>query len=297
MTVGVAGPLGAVARIQSLEARFTVAAPAGASSASTAAGAAGAAATSTDFASALAAAEGSDTAAPGCMCGQCSTPVPTDTAALASLASLASLGGATSSLGLGAVATAIDGRPLSELVRRVAPAAWPFTAGTSGGVPAVTAATGAGGAIAPVGDGLYRTADPFGPAAGSETVDASVPFADLFNAAGAAHGVSPRLLAAVAKTESGFRTDARSPAGAMGLMQFMPGTAAGFGIDPLDPAQAVDAAARLLKGNYAEFGSVELALAAYNAGGGSVRRAGGIPQNGETPRYVEKITGLLAGAS
>ena len=121
-----------------------------------------------------------------------------------------------------------------------------------------------------------------------------VPFADLFNAAGATYGVSPRLLAAVAKVESHYDPRAVSPAGARGLMQIMPATARGLGVDPFDPAQAVDGAARLLKAHLKEFGSVDLALAAYNAGGGAVKKHGGIPPYAETRAYVPKVNAALA---
>jgi cell wall-associated NlpC family hydrolase len=114
-------------------------------------------------------------------------------------------------------------------------------------------------------------------------------YASLFAASGARHGVSPALLTAVARAESGFNPAARSPAGAQGLMQFMPATARGLGIDPWKPEQAVDGAARLLKSHLAEFGSTELALAAYNAGPGAVKKHGGIPPYRETQDYVRKI--------
>ena len=123
----------------------------------------------------------------------------------------------------------------------------------------------------------------------------AVPYAHLFNIAGARHGVDPRLLAAVAQVESGFNPSAVSRAGAQGLMQFMPGTAAGMGIDPLDPAQAVDGAARYLRQQLDRFGSVELALAAYNAGPGAVSRHGGIPPFAETQAYVPKVLAAMNG--
>ncbi|HUZ10053.1 MAG TPA: NlpC/P60 family protein [Acidimicrobiales bacterium] len=119
--------------------------------------------------------------------------------------------------------------------------------------------------------------------------------APLFLSAGATYGVSPQLLAAVAKVESGFDPSATSSAGAEGLMQIMPGTAKGLGVDPYDPAQAVDGAARILAGNLQTFGSVPLALAAYNAGAGAVEQYGGIPPYPETQAYVTKIMGLLGG--
>jgi len=119
----------------------------------------------------------------------------------------------------------------------------------------------------------------------------------LFQSAAASTGVPAALLAAVAKQESGFDPNAVSPAGAEGLMQLMPSTAAGLGVDPLDPAQAVQGAARLLAGSLQAYGgSVPLALAAYNAGGGAVARYGGIPPYPETQAYVRDITGMLSGA-
>jgi peptidoglycan DL-endopeptidase CwlO len=123
---------------------------------------------------------------------------------------------------------------------------------------------------------------------------ANVPYNSLFTRAAAQHGVPAVLLAAVAKVESGYNPKAVSPAGAQGLMQLMPGTAAGLGVDPFDPAQAVDGAARLLAGHLREFGSVPLALAAYNAGGGAVHRYGGIPPFAETQAYVPKVTAAMA---
>ena len=104
------------------------------------------------------------------------------------------------------------------------------------------------------------------------------------------------LLAAVAETESGGNTSAVSPAGAQGLMQLMPSTARGLGVDPWNPSQAVQGAAQLLSGYLHKFGTVPLALAAYNAGPGAVEQYGGVPPYTETQNYVSKITGLMAGA-
>jgi hypothetical protein len=124
----------------------------------------------------------------------------------------------------------------------------------------------------------------------------AAPYADLFAQAGAKHGIDPTLLALVAERESGFDPTAVSPAGAQGLMQLMPGTARGLGVtDAFDPAQAVDGAARLLRGNLDAFGSVDKALAAYNAGGGNVRRYDGVPPFPETQRYVQWITARYGG--
>ena len=118
---------------------------------------------------------------------------------------------------------------------------------------------------------------------------AGVPYADLFTQAGAKHGVSPALLAAVAKIESGFNSSAVSSAGATGLMQFMPATATGLGVNATDPASSIDGAARYLSSLTKQFGSTELALAAYNAGPGTVSRYGGIPPYPETQNYVRNV--------
>jgi soluble lytic murein transglycosylase-like protein len=116
-----------------------------------------------------------------------------------------------------------------------------------------------------------------------------VPYSDLFTRAGNRHGVDPALLAAVAQQESGFDSRAVSPAGAQGLMQFMPATARDLGVNPLDPASAVDGAARYLSDLTDRFGSTTLALAAYNAGPGTVSRHGGIPPYPETQNYVRAV--------
>ncbi|MFI5911200.1 transglycosylase SLT domain-containing protein [Dactylosporangium sp. NPDC051541] len=122
----------------------------------------------------------------------------------------------------------------------------------------------------------------------------SVPYAALFQSAGSRYGISPALLAAVAKVESGYNPAAVSKAGAQGLMQIMPATARGLGVDALNPTQAVDGAARLLSSHLKQFGNLDLALAAYNAGGGAVSRYGGIPPFPETQAYVPKVKAALA---
>lgn len=121
-------------------------------------------------------------------------------------------------------------------------------------------------------------------------------YAPLLRTAAQRWNVSAALLAAQLYAESGFNPFARSSAGAIGIAQFMPGTAASYGIDPADPAQAIDAQAHLMRDLLRQLGSVPLALAAYNAGPGAVSACGCIPQNGETPGYVAKILALMSGA-
>ena len=110
--------------------------------------------------------------------------------------------------------------------------------------------------------------------------------------------ISMNLLAAQLYAESGFNPFARSPAGALGIAQFMPGTARAMGLrDPFDADVAIDAQARLMSSLLREFGGkVALALAGYNAGAGAIRRYGGVPPFAETRAYVAKILGLLGGA-
>jgi hypothetical protein len=128
-------------------------------------------------------------------------------------------------------------------------------------------------------------------------VAAGTPYSGLFEAAAQKYGVSPALLAAVARQESGFDPSVTSPAGAQGLMQLMPATAEGLGVtNPFDPAQSVDGAARLLRGLLDRFGSTPLALAAYNAGPGAVLRYGGIPPYPETTNYVRSVMSLVEAA-
>jgi soluble lytic murein transglycosylase-like protein len=114
-------------------------------------------------------------------------------------------------------------------------------------------------------------------------------------AAAAKYGLDPALLKGLIRQESNFDATARSGAGAQGLTQLMPGTAASLGVDASDPAQAIDGGARYLKAQLDRFGGdPSKALAAYNAGPGAVAKYGGVPPYAETQGYVQKVLGYAA---
>ena len=136
-------------------------------------------------------------------------------------------------------------------------------------------------------DTVRPASNPFG--GGTTGLPAGTPYAAEFAAAGERYGISPTILAAVGFVESSYRPDAVSPAGAIGVMQLMPATAASLGVDPTDPASAIDGAARMLSGLRDRFGSIELALAAYNVGPGAIANAGGITPGSQAERYVTKV--------
>ena len=118
-------------------------------------------------------------------------------------------------------------------------------------------------------------------------------FDPLIERAADQHGVPVRLVKAVIQVESSFEPRARSPKGAMGLMQLMPATAREYEArNPYDPKSNIEAGTRYLGKLLREF-ELPLALAAYNAGEAAVRRFGGIPPYAETQAYVAKILALL----
>jgi soluble lytic murein transglycosylase-like protein len=122
-------------------------------------------------------------------------------------------------------------------------------------------------------------------------------FAPMLRTAAQRWNVSSALLAAQLYAESNFNPFAVSPAGAQGIAQFMPGTARGLGLStPFDPEAAINAQAHLMRDLLRQFGSVPLALAAYNAGPAPVKACGCVPPYTETQGYVARILGLMSGA-
>jgi len=115
----------------------------------------------------------------------------------------------------------------------------------------------------------------------------------VVRAAECRHGLPTGLLDSVVLAESAYRTHALSRAGALGLTQLMPATAREVGVtNRTDTARSIEGGATYLRRMIDRFGEVRLALAAYNAGPNAVLRAGGVPDNGETPGYVARVVGL-----
>jgi soluble lytic murein transglycosylase-like protein len=131
----------------------------------------------------------------------------------------------------------------------------------------------------------------YGKAVYDSSAQVNTPFADVIAEASRAHGVDPRLVAAVAHRESRFNPKAVSPVGAVGLMQLMPATARYLGVkDIFDARQNVFGGVRYLRTLLDTFhGDLDLTLAAYNAGPGAVQKYNGVPPYRETRNYVSSI--------
>ena len=114
--------------------------------------------------------------------------------------------------------------------------------------------------------------------------------ARVIHAAAQKYAVDPKLVSAVAEVESGGDQNAVSPAGAVGVMQLMPDTAAGLGINPYDMKSNVEGGAKYLREMLDTFdGDVKKAVAAYNAGPNAVKAYGGVPPYAETQNYVTSV--------
>jgi hypothetical protein len=121
----------------------------------------------------------------------------------------------------------------------------------------------------------------------------TTPYGEIIASVSEAHGVDPLLVRALIQVESGYRPQARSPKGAMGLMQLMPSTAREYNVrNPFEPKANIEAGIKRLKSLIDQFGVVETALAAYNAGEGAVKKFNGIPPYRETRDYVYRILSL-----
>jgi soluble lytic murein transglycosylase-like protein len=186
-----------------------------------------------------------------------------------------------------------------EAMLGLSPAGAPLST-SSASSPASTGATGSSGFAAQLASvtgtpaAAATTDTPATTGAGAGT-GASTPYAAEIDAAAAKYNVDPALLRGLIRQESNFNANATSPAGARGLTQLMPGTAAALGVDPSVPAQAIEGGAKYLRQQLDRFGNDPAkALAAYNAGPGAVQRYGGVPPYAETQNYVRKVMGYAA---
>lgn len=165
-------------------------------------------------------------------------------------------------------------------------------------VSGVTAADTALAAAKPKKASAKKTSSSFsevlkGTVGQSRNANQSKSLDEIFSEASSKYNVPVKLLKAVAKAESGFQSDAVSCCGAQGIMQLMPSTASSLGVkNSFDPEQNIMGGAKYLSELLSSFGGdTKLAIAAYNAGSGSVRKYGGVPPYAETQNYVKKVLG------
>ena len=176
-----------------------------------------------------------------------------------------------------------------------APVSTPQTTGTTPGTSSSFAAqlASVAGSTPASATATAPTADTT--ATGAATPGANTPYATEIDAAAKKYNVDPALLRGLIRQESNFNPNAGSPAGARGLTQLMPGTAAALGVDPSVPAQAIEGGAKYLRQQLDKFGNDPAkALAAYNAGPGAVQRYAGVPPYAETQNYVRKVLAYAA---
>ena len=176
-------------------------------------------------------------------------------------------------------------------------AGYPSTAGTAGGLYSADADSAVGqSATIPA---AYQSPDAASSATAVDAADTTTTapsagasaYGPLIEQAAARNGLDPAVLYGLIQQESGFDPSATSSAGAFGLTQLMPGTAASLGVtEPLNPAQSIEGGARYLGELMRQFGgNTSDALAAYNAGPGAVQQYGGIPPYPETQQYVSNV--------
>jgi len=204
-------------------------------------------------------------------------------------------------LSSGGVTAALDGATAPAGTGEAAGSLYPTWGAALGANFGATAAAPDAGAALP-GSGQALGTD----GAAAEDAAASLgPWQAQIAAAAEANGIPTAVLTALVEQESGGNPLARSSAGAMGLTQLMPATAAALGVtDPYDPVQSLWGGAAYLGDLLRQFGNLPLALAAYNAGPGAVERWGGIPPYPQTQAYVANVlrlagvgTGVGSGAA
>ncbi len=196
---------------------------------------------------------------------------PTSTSGAAYTSMLAGGYASASSATDGYPGPAIDGYPTAASTANGYTSAIPTTVAYDSATPADTSAASGGGSA----------------------------YAPMIEQAAAHYGIDPSLLYGLIEQESGFDPSAKSSAGAAGLTQLMPSTAASLGVsEPLNPAQSIEGGARYLSQLLHQFaGNTTDALAAYNAGPGAVEQYGGVPPYPETQQYIAKVLGYAASFS